>query len=414
MKGFFIVQFLVLLLAMFLRIATSDAARLKDISNIRGVRENQLIGYGLVVGLKGTGDGKSEYTSKSFIRMLATMGVKLNQTDIESKNVAAVLVTATLPEFAHAGNKIDITVHSIGDATSLQGGTLVQTPLRAANQQVYAVAQGPVIVGTDATGKGQLTVARSPNAAMIERDVETDFASRKMLRLALRTPDFTTAARVSYVVNSDLGGKYAVAKDSATVDVIVPPQYEGNVVELMATIESLEVNPDTKAKVVINEKTGTVVIGEQVRISKIAISHGNISVLIGGTTSPVVAKMEPLIEKQKSVPSKLGPQPEPLKQEPPASTQGDVNLRGPASVESKINNVNEPVTNFSTASAAPGVPAAGPNKKSGANTALIGGEANVGDIVKALNTLGISPKDLITILQNIKAAGALQGELEIL
>lgn len=356
MKQFFLLQLVVIILAILLNI-TAEAARLKDIANIRGVRENQLVGYGLVVGLKGTGDGKAEFTSKSFIRMLDTMGVKLTETEIESKNVAAVLITATLPEFARAGNKMDVMIHSIGNAGSLQGGTLVQTPLRAANQQVYAVAQGPVLVSTAADGKGHLTVGRAPNGATIERDLEGDFSGRKMLRLTLQTPDFTTSARVAHTVNADLGGKYAVAKDSATVDVIVPPQYDGNAVELLATIESLEINPDARAKVVINEKTGTVVIGEKVRISKVAISHANISVSVG--------------------------------------TPGgsDVSVRGPASV---------------------GGGTQGNKKEGGAHTALVGGEANVGDIVKALNGLGISPKDLITILQNIKAAGALQGELEIL
>ncbi len=355
MRQFLFLQLMVIIIAILLNIS-AEAARLKDIANIRGVRENQLVGYGLVVGLKGTGDGKSEFTSKSFVRMLDTMGVKLTQTEIESKNVAAVLITANLPEFARAGNKLDVTVHSIGNASSLQGGTLVQTPLRAANQQVYAVAQGPVIVSTDASGKGQLTVGRAPDAATVERDIEAEFSGRKMLRLTLQNPDFTTAARTAQTVNADLGGKYAVAKDGGTVDVIVPPQYDGNAVELLATIESLEINPDTRAKVVINEKTGTVVIGEKVRISKVAISHGNISVSVG------------------------------------VSGGDRVNARGPASVTVAQTN----------------------KKEGGAHTALVGGEANVGEIVNALNGLGISPKDLITILQNIKAAGALQGELEIL
>lgn len=314
------------------------AARIKDIANIRGVRENQLIGYGLVVGLNGTGDGKAEFTSKAFLRMLDTIGMKLDNKDVSSKNVAAVLVTAMLPPFARAGNKLDITVNAIGDSGSLEGGTLIQTPLRAANQTVYAVAQGSVLIGGgEGQRKAHATVGRVPNGAIIERDLDLDFASQKLFRLTLHNPDFTTAARVAKTVNLDLAGKYAAAKDSATIDVVVPFNYEGNAVELMAAIENLEVNPDKRAKVVVNEKTGTVVIGEGVRITSVAISHGTLSVKVGD-------------KKDKA---------------------GD-----------KVMHVEN--------------------------------DASVGDVVKAMNALGVSPKDLITILQNIKAAGALHGELEIL
>jgi flagellar P-ring protein precursor FlgI len=320
-----------------------EASRLKDIANIRGVRENQLVGYGLVVGLNGTGDGKSEFTSKSMTRMLDAMGMKLSSGDVSSKNVAAVLVTAKLPPFARSGNKIDVTVHSIGDASSLVGGTLIQTPLRAANQQVFAVAQGGILVGAQAGGaKAHQTVGRVPNGAIIERDLESDFASRKTFRLTLHMPDFTTAARVVKIVNKDLGGKYAVAKDSSTIDIVVPFTYEGNAVELLASIENLEVEPDNRARVVVNEKTGTVVIGSRVKISRVAISHGSISVKVKGRTK----------DKNK-------------------------------------------------------------NDKEG-KVALVGGDVKVGELVRALNDLGVSPKDLITILQNIKAAGALHAELEIL
>lgn len=343
MRAFLILNITVLLLAIALR---ANAARIKDIANVRGVRENQLIGYGLVVGLNGTGDGKAEFTSKSLGRMLDSIGLKLDSKELGSKNVAAVLVTATLPAFARAGNKLDITVNSIGEASSLEGGVLVQTPLRAANQQVYAVAQGSILVGggdTQSMGGGSnkvhATVGRVPNGAIIERDLDVDFASQKMFRLTLHSPDFTTAARVAKTINLDLGGKYAAAKDSGTVDVIVPFSYEGNAVELMASIETLDVSPDRKAKVVVNEKTGTVVMGEGVRVSKVAISHGSLSLKVGG-------------EAKKDKP--------------------------------------------------------------GDRVAVIDGETSIGELVKAMNSLGVSPKDLITILQNIKAAGALQGELDIL
>lgn len=315
-----------------------DAARLKDIANIRGVRSNQLIGYGIVVGLSGSGDSKSEFTNKSMERMFDRLGMKVDGKDIASKSVAAVIVTANLPAFARAGNKLDVTVSTVGDASSLKGGVLLQTPLRAADQQVYAVAQGPLLIGYSGTGVFE-TVARAPNGAMIERDMGQEFASRKMFRLTLHNPDFTTAARTSKVINKELSGKYAAALDAGTIDVISPPSYEGKGVELLALIEGLDINPDQPARVVVNERTGTVVIGMGVKISKVAISHGDLSVKVGGDSS---------------------------------------------------------------------------GKKDGDKVVVLEESANVGDIVNAMNKLGVSPKDLITILQAIKAAGALHGDLEIL
>ena len=337
MKLFWLIQFSIWLIAIAVN---AHAARLKDIANVRGVRDNQLIGYGIVVGLKGTGDSKNEFTNKSVARMLDKLGMKLEDKEVASKNVAAVLVTATLPPFARAGNKLDVTVNAIGDSSSLQGGTLIQTPLRAADQQTYAVAQGPVLTGSGADSFP--TVARLPNGAIIERDVAEDFTSRKMFRLTLQNPDFTTAARMAKKINMDLGGKFATAKDAGTVDVVVPFAYEGRAVELLASIEGLDVSPDARAKVIVNEKTGTVVIGEQVKISRVAISHGDLTVKVEGTA------------KGKS------------------KDQG------------------------------------------GDKVAVLDTGTSVGDLVRAMNSLGVSPKDLITILQNIKAAGALQGELEIL
>lgn len=332
--------------------SAAQTARLKDISSIRGVRENQLIGYGIVVGLKGTGDGKSEFTNKSILRMLDKLGMKVESGDVASANVAAVIVTATLPAFAKAGNPVDITVSSMGSASSLVGGTLLQTPLRAANEQIFAVAQGSILIGG---GKdAHTTVGRIPNGAMIERDVAFDFAERKMFRLTLHNPDFTTAARTAMTINRELGGTYASAKDASSVDIVVPFTYEGKGVELLATIESIQINPDNRARVVINEKTGTVIIGEKVRVSKVAISHGALSVKVGsGTTAPA--------------------------------------QRGLAAEGS-----------FKMATASAG------------SVSLVESGANVGELVQSLNKLGVSPKDLITILQSIKAAGALNGELEIL
>ena len=318
---------------------TANAARLKDIATVRGVRSNQLVGYGVVVGLAGTGDSKSEFTNKSIERMLDRLGVKVQGKDISSKSVAAVIITANLPAFARSGNKLDITVSTLGDSSSLKGGTLVQTPLRAADQQVYAVAQGSLVVGYAASGVVE-TSARIPNGAMIERDIGQEFAGRKMFRLTLQNPDFTTAARVIKTINKELAGKFATALDAGTIDLVAPPPYEGKGVELLAMIESLEINPDQPARVVVNEKTGTVVIGAGVKVSRVAIAHGDLSVKI---------------------------------------------LDAPA------------------------------GKKDGGDHVMVVEESvNVGDLVKAMNKLGVGPKDLITILQSIKAAGALHGELEIM
>lgn len=360
----------VLLAALFLPDMVA-ASRIKDISNVRGVRENQLLGYGLVVGLNGTGDGKDEFTSKSFTRMLDTMGMKLDTKDIDSKNVAAVIITATLPAFARAGNKLDVSVNSIGGASNLQGGTLLQTPLKAADQQVYAVAQGSIVIGE----KAQPTVGRVPGGALIETDTGADFSSRKMFRLTLFDPDFTTATRVVKTINQDLGGKFASAKDPGTVDVIVPFNYDGNAVEMMANIENLDVSSDTRARVIVNERTGTVVIGEHVQISSVAISHGNLTVQIK------------VPDQQNSLSSAA-----PLNVGSPeqGTSQPNISVRGPASVG------NTPTIT-----------------KTG-RVAVMKKTASVGDLVKALNALGVTPKDLITILQSIKAAGALQGELEVL
>src|SRR6185312_15256085 len=308
----------------------AEAARLKDISSIRGVRENQLIGYGIVVGLKGTGDGKVDFTSKSVARMLDKLGVKLDSGQVDSKNVAAVIITAKLGAFAKAGNPLDITVSALGDAQSLEGGVLLQTPMRAANEEVYAVAQGSILLGAD--GKNAFTtVGRIPNGAIVEKDVGADFSSRKMYRLTLHNPDFVTAARSILTINKELGGQYASAKDAGTIDIVTPFAYENRGVELLATIESIEINPDNKATVIINERTGTVVIGDKVKISKVALAHGNLSVKVTGKDGKV---------------SKDG-------------------------ADEKV--------------------------------MLLDTGVSVGDLVQALNKLGVSPKDLISILQSIKA-----------
>jgi flagellar P-ring protein precursor FlgI len=346
-------RLLALLMSLFLApaVVLAEGVRIKDLANLRGVRENQLRGYGLVVGLNGTGDSNLEFTSKSLKRMLDKLGMKLDGNDVASQNVAAVIVTAMLPPFSRAGNKLDVSVNSIGDAASLKGGTLIQTPLRAADKNVYAVAQGSML-----TSDEHLTVAKIPNGAMVERDLEAEFSHRKMYRFTLNNPDLTTAARMAKTINMDLGGKYATAIDPGTVDFIVPFHYEGKGVELLSVIEALKIYPDQKAKVVVNEKTGTVVIGENVMIDKVAISHGDITVNVA----------------------------------PPPSAQGSARLRGPASTKTAEKKDRVHMVEGDQ------------------------GRVSVGELVQSLNRMGVKPKDLIVILQNIKASGALQGDLEIL
>ncbi|MBC7693355.1 MAG: flagellar basal body P-ring protein FlgI [Methylotenera sp.] len=318
----------------------SHAARLKDITTVKGVRENILIGYGIVVGLKGTGDSSTEVTGQSLTRLFGKLGLDIQgNAAIKSKNAAAVIVTAKLPPFSRAGNKIDITVSSIGDSGSLEGGVLLVTPLRAGDQNVYAVAQGPVSIGSVADGstKNFPTVGRVVSGATIEKDVDTNFAGKKNFRFSLNSPDFTTAARIATLINGELGGKFATARDSGTIDVVVPYNYDGNSVELLATLENINVNIDTKAKVVLNERTGTVVMGARITITPVAIAHGDLSIEVKGGAKGKGDRVAEL---------KTGP--------------------------------------------------------------------NVSDLVKALNALGVQPKDLTSIFQTLKEMGALQADLEIM
>jgi flagellar P-ring protein FlgI len=326
----------------------ASAAKLKDIATVKGVRENILIGYGIVVGLKGTGDSSTDVTAQSLSRLFGKLGLDVqNNAAVKSKNAAAVIVTAKLPAFARVGNSIDVTVSSIGDASSLEGGTLLVTPLRAGDQNIYAVAQGAVSTGTIADGSGKVfpTVGRVVSGASIEKDVDSNFAAKKNFRLSLHNPDFTTAARVATTINGELGGTFASARDSATIDLVVPFNYDGNSVELMAMLENLNVNVESRAKVVLNERTGTVVMGSQVTLSPVAISHGDLSIEV----------------------------------KDPAAPKGST---------------------------------AGPGKRE--RLAEIKSGSNVSDLVKALNSLGVTPKDLTAIFQTLKEVGALQADLEIM
>ena len=357
-------------LVVWLAAATAvEAVRIKDLADIKGVRQNQLVGYGLVVGLNGSGDGDdSPFTTQSLAALLDKMGVTVNPDDIEGDNVAAVMVTADLPPFARIGSKIDVLVSSIGGAENLQGGTLLLTPLRAANGEVYAVSQGPVSTGGfqargSAAGvqKNFPTVGRVVGGAIIERELPFKFNSQDNLCLALRTPDFTTASRVAQAINSALMRQAAETPDAGTVNIKVPESFGNNVVQFVSLVENLDVTPDVESKVVINERTGTVVMGENVRISTVAIAHGNLSIQIS--------------ERQN------------VSQPLPFSRGGQT--------------VTSPETNVAV-------------KESKNPVYLMPSGVSIGEVVRALNALGVSPRDLISIFQALKAAGALQAKLEII
>lgn len=346
----------------------AQAARIKDIADIQGVRANQLVGYGLVVGLNGTGDDKKLlFTIRSVVNMLERMGISVNPKDAEVENVAAVMVTAELPPFARAGSKIDALVSSIGDAETLQGGTLLLTPLQAADGEVYAVAQGAVSVGGISAGGGAAkvqknfpTVGRVVGGALIEKEVPHDFNAKTNIAVTLHDPDFTTAFRVAEAINAALNDRVATTPDAGTVEVAVSEEYSGNVVRLVTLLEGVDVIPDMESKVVINERTGTVVMGETVRLSTVAVSHGNLSIEI--KESPSVS--QPL----------------------PFSTGETVVV---------------PETEITV-------------KEERSPLYLVEAGVSIGEVVRALNALGVSPRDLIAIFQAIKSAGALQAKLEII
>jgi len=345
------------------------AVRLKDIMEVEGVRGNYLVGYGVVVGLKGTGDGdQTKFTVQSVVNMLERFGIRVPKEQVKLKNAAAVMVTAYLPPNAKSGQRIDVQVSAIGDAKSLQGGILLLTPLVGPDGNIYAVAQGPVSIGGfSAGGAGAQvavnhpTVGKIPNGAIIEREVPTiDLNSLPKLSLSLRTEDFTTTQRVAEAINQYLEGKYAQALDIKNIELEVPKQYKGKVVSLLAEIGNLEVSPDVPAKVVIDERTGTVVIGENVRISKVAIAHGNLSVEVRET--PQVVQPFPFGLGETAV----VPQTRVAAKEKPA----------------RIVVLEEGTT--------------------------------LGELVRALNAVGATARELISVLQAIKEAGALHAELVIM
>ncbi len=361
------------LLIFGLSVVCSDAlatSRIKDIADFEGVRENMLIGYGLVVGLNGTGDNiKSiDFTKESLISMLDKMGINAREGQLKAKNIATVMVTASLPAFARQGSKIDVMISAIGDAKSLQGGTLLATPLLAANNEVYAVAQGQIAIGgISASGsnasvtRGVPTAGKITNGAIIENEINFDLQSMETINIALRNPDFTTARRVAEAVNSSLGTTAAKAVDPATIVLTIPEQYKNNMVELLTIVEQINVTPDQMAKVVVDEGSGIIVIGKDVKINKLAIAQGNLTIKI--TETPIISEPLPFTLGETAV-EKI--------------TQINIDEEN----ESRLNVVDTGV--------------------------------NLQELVDGLNALGVSPRDLISILQAIKASGALQADIEVI
>ncbi|MBI1791494.1 MAG: flagellar basal body P-ring protein FlgI [Acidobacteria bacterium] len=344
------------------------ATRLKELVALEGVRDNQLIGYGLVVGLNGTGDRRQTvFSAQSLTNMLQQMGVSVPPTAIQVRNTAAVMVTGTLPPFAQPGSRIDVTAAAIGDAANLQGGLLVMTTLKGVDGQPYAMAQGPVVTGGFIAGRGGTsqtlnhpTVGRVPGGAIVERPAPS-VAPSSRLRLQLRQADFTTAARIAEAVNKKFpsAGPIAKAENSVVIQVAVPPEYAARSIEFVAELERVQVDADRPARVVINERTGTIVMGKEVRVSPVAIMHGNLSVQI--ETSFAVSQPNPLSQGTTQVVPQIG-----------------VGVK-----EEKARNI------------------------------VLKEGATVEELVRALMAIGSTPRDVIAILQSLRSAGALEAELEV-
>ncbi len=343
-------------------------SKLRDVAHLQGVRGNQLMGFGMVVGLDGTGDkDQTKFTTQSLANMLVRQGLTVAAATIKVKNVAAVMVTAELPAFGRSGSRLDVTVSSTGDAKSLAGGILLMTPLQGPDGQTYAVAQGPLLVGGfsassggNSVTKNHPTVGRVPDGAIIEREVGGTFNARGSLRYSLMEDDFTTAMRVVHAINEELGEKLAQPLDSRTVELQIPKEYLGRAVELVARLENLNVQLQPRARVVVNERTGTVILGAEVRIGAVSIVQGGLSIVV--SSKPLVSQPAPL-SQGKTV----------------TAAKKDV-----TAVEEKPKTIN----------VEPGV--------------------SVGKLAEMLNGMGVSPRDMVAILQAIKEAGALQAELRIL
>lgn len=348
----------------------AESARIKDVASVKGVRENQIIGYGLVVGLNGTGDkSRTEFTVQSLTSLLGRMGIGVDSQLVQVKNVAAVMVTSMLSPFARTGGRMDALVSSLGDAASLEGGTLLMTPLHGADGQVYAIAQGALSVGGFSAGgggggsgvqKNHPTVGRIAGGVTVERELGFSIDGRDRFEVDLHRADFTTALRVADAINAHFGESIAKPRDAGTLDLAVPASASGDVVSFLAAIETLDVEPDRSARVVLNERTGTVVMGADVQISRVAIAHGSLSVTVS-TTNEV------------SQPNPFG--------------QG----------------TTERVTNSDVTAV-----------EESSQLNFVGGSVTVDELVRGLNALGVTPRDLIAILQAVRASGAMSAELEVL
>jgi flagellar P-ring protein precursor FlgI len=365
------VPLLVLLLAAAWAGQSHAQSRIKDIAAFEGVRDNLLVGYGLVVGLNGTGDdlGSAPFTRESLIGMLQRLGINARDANLDTANVAAVMVTANLPPFARHGSRIDITVSALGDSDSLLGGTLLVTPLLAADGEVYAVAQGSLAVaGFSAEGdggsvtKGVPTSGRIPNGAIVEREIAFDMVELTTVKISLRNPDLTTARRLAETINAFLKLPAAHSTDPGTILLRVPERYKGDTVALLTDIEQLRVKVDQVARVVINEQSGVIVMGENVRISTVAIAQGNLTIRI--TETPQVSQPAPFTDTATT--------------ETVARTAIDVEEEGTRQL------------------------------------AVLPEGVSLQELVNGLNALGIGPRDMITILQAVKAAGSLQAEIEVM
>jgi len=345
------------------------ASRIKDLANIEGVRQNQLIGYGLVVGLNGTGDTLNNipFTKQSLQAMLERLGVNIRGQALRTGNVAAVMVTANLPAFGTQGTRLDVTVSALGDAKSLQGGTLLVTPLLGADGNVYAVAQGSLAIGgfqvegeAAKITRGVPTVGRIANGGIIEREIEFALNKLNQVRLALRNPDFTTAKRIAGAINDFIGGATAEPLDPSTVQITMPQKYAGNVVSLLTEVEQLQIEPDLAGKIVIDERSGIIVMGRDVRVSTVAVAQGNLTVTI--SERPLVSQPAPLSRGQTVV-----------------VPRSRVSVR-----------------------------------EDGRGLALVNDGMSLQQLVDGLNALGIGPRDMISILQAIKASGAIQADIEVM
>jgi len=388
----------------------SASSRLKDIAAFEGMRENMLVGYGLVVGLNGTGDSlnRSIFTRESLIGMLERLGVNARDAQLRTNNVAAVMVTAMLPPFARQGAHIDVSVATIGDAKSVQGGTLLVTPMMGADGEVYAVSQGSVSAGVTAKGaaasvtKGVPTAGRISSGAIVEREINFDMSNMKTVNLMLRNPDLTTARRIAQVINGYLHAAAARPLDSSTVLLTMPPNYTGGVVSLVTDIEQLNVEPDQIARVVIDEANGVIVMGDNVRISTVAIAQGNLTVRV--TETPQVSQPNPFAPGPAANPAAgagaAAPTPpiDPATGLPAVAGQQGVQFAPAGGAQTTV----VPRTNVQI------------DEGSGNRLAVLPEGVSLRELVNSLNALGVGPRDMISILEAIKAAGALQAEIEVI